>query len=164
MYLIISWVKKQTTLQLLYNEFVFWNYYFTQMMTTMNKPLTLMGRGSVLEGLEQLLVGFLVFILSFPFFDLILYFFSFLFLFLFFFVGSSSITFTIQPRSQGILTFSFYVQLSLLLSLALSLSLSLSLLFLLLLLLLLPTPLFNKSYLSHISYQKIPSQNQHKRP
>ena len=29
-------------------------------MTTMNKPLTLMGRGSVLEGLEQLLVGFLV--------------------------------------------------------------------------------------------------------
>ena len=55
------------------------------MMTTMNKPLTLMGRGSVLEGLEQLLVRFLVFFFSFPLFDLILYFFYIPFSFFFFF-------------------------------------------------------------------------------
>ena len=86
-------------------------------MTTMNKPLTLMGRGSVLEGSEQLLVGFLVFFFSFPLFDRILYFFYIPFSF---FLTSSSITFTIQPRSQGFLTFFFYFQLSLLLSLSLS--------------------------------------------
>ena len=108
MNLTISWVKKKTTLQLLDCEFMFWNYYFTQMMTTtMNKPLTLMGRGSVLEGLEQLLVGFLVFFFSFPFFDVILYFFSVPFSSFLFFI-SSSITFTIQPLSQGLLTFFFF--------------------------------------------------------
>ena len=57
------------------------------MTTTMNKPLTLMGRGSVLEGLEQLLVGFLVLVYyyhypyPYPYYYYYYYYFIYLFIF-----------------------------------------------------------------------------------
>ena len=65
---------------------MFWNYYFTQMMTTMNKPLTLMGRGSVLEGLEQLLVGFLVSVYYYHYpYPYYYYYYYFIYLFIFYY-------------------------------------------------------------------------------
>ena len=68
---------------------MFWNYYFTQMMTTtMNKPLTLMGRGSVLEGLEQLLVGFLVLVYYYHYpypYPYYYYYYYFIYLFIFYY-------------------------------------------------------------------------------
>ena len=56
------------------------------MMTTMNKPLTLMGRGSVLEGLEQLLVGFLVLVYYYHYpYPYYYYYYYFIYLFIFYY-------------------------------------------------------------------------------